>query len=421
MAVKDQAALDEMMKGRIRLILDQPFFGTLCMLLDFVEQPDPNSPYTTMYTDGRVMGYHPPFVHSLDPDEVKGVQAHEVMHCVFKHFVRVGHRDPVWWNIAGDFVINLDLIKAGFKLPGEPVTMKSKPGTKGHLYDPDYEGMSTEEVYEKITQDLPKLKKWVAGFGDKSDIGGCGSVIAPQGSGKDDKDKNNPQDGSGSSASREAQEALAKDWDTNIRMAVSQAKARNAGNLPGCLARLVEEMNKPYVNWREQLKDFFSNCFNKDYSWSRPNRRTLSTGLILPGLISDGMHELICVFDCSGSIGIEQQKQYGGEAASALDDGLCDVMTVIYTDTDVQRVEQFIRGEKFEVSGFTGGGTHFDAVMDYIADNHPDAGAIIFLTDMMTGSFGKDPGIPVLWGATINESALKDIEVPFGRVIHVSD
>src|SRR6266550_2950908 len=110
--------------------------------------------------------------------------------------------------------------------------------------------------------------------------------------------------------------------------------------LPGHLQRLVEEMNKPKINWRAELKDFIQNSMSKDYSWMRPNRRSVGCGVILPGFISDAMQHLVVVFDCSGSVDLEAQKQYGGEAASCLDDGICDKMTVIYTDTVVQRADE---------------------------------------------------------------------------------
>jgi len=355
------------------------------------------------------MYYHPPFVHKLKEAEVKAVQAHEVMHCVFKHFLRVGHRDRVWWNIAGDFVINLDLKKAGFQLPGIPFNMASKPGTEGHLYDEAYEGMSTEEVYEKITENLKKIKVFCAGYSNQNDIGGCGSVVQPQGGGKDGKD------GKGEAGKAE-QENLARDWDTNIRMAIGEAMKKNAGTLPGHLKRLVEEMNKPYVNWRDQFRDFCTSRFPKDFSWSRPNRRAASSGLLLPGLISESMQKLVCIFDTSGSVGVAEQKQYGGEAMSVLDDGICDQLVVIYTDTAIQRVEEFQRGEEFVLREFSGGGTDFKEVMDYVAKEHYDAEAIVFLTDMCTCSFGEDPGIPVLWGATGGWQG----EAPFGKVINVN-
>lgn len=410
---KDKKALKAMTRARTCLVVAQPFFGCLSLQLELVEVDDPKF-VNTMAVDGKHLFYHPPFVHGLKDAEVIGVIAHEVMHCAYKHMIRRGHRDPLIYNMAGDFVINADLKKAAFVLPGPEINMATKPGTKGHLFDAKYDGMGTEEVYELLIQNIKRVKIFISAAGN--DPGGCGAVIDAKGGGKGDKE-GGEQPGQGLSEADVA--TLEADWDANVRMAVATAKRANAGNVPGHLERLVGELNKPRVDWRKELMDFISNSMNKDYSWSRPHRRTAAWGVLLPGFISDGMQKLICVMDVSGSVSLEMMQQWGGECMSMLDNHVCDTMVLIYTDTAVQKVEEYLRGDMLKITTTGGGGTHFDAVMKYIREEHGDAQAIVFLTDMLTGSFGEDPDIPVLWGATLPHSHLKTITVPFGRVVEV--
>lgn len=393
----NKEAYKALMKGRSVLFVQQPFFGSLSLLLELVEVDDEKQ-CPTMAVDGKHLFYNPKFTLSLSSEEVLGVLAHEVYHCAFKHMTRRGHRHHVIYNMAGDLVINLDLIACGLKLPGKPINMNSPPGERGYLYDPQFKDMGTEAVYERLIQDVKFVEVRVTQGGD---VGGCGEVRDAPGTKPGEKN-----------------EIVEMEWEGNVRTAIEVA-TKNAGTLPGHLARLVKELNKPKINWREQLRDFIAHSMIKEYSWSRPNRRSAGSAVLRPGLISDSMQHLITVMDCSGSVSEPIMKMLGSEAGGALDDGVCDKMTVIYTDTKVQKVEEFLRGELLTISTPGGGGTDFKEVMEYIRENVADAQAIIFLTDMYTHSFGEDPGIPTLWGSITPLDAIKGVEVPFGRVIEV--
>ena len=53
-------------RARTQLLLNQPFFGTLCLRLKLMAGPVP-----TMATDGRRIVYDPAFVNSLQPGHAK--------------------------------------------------------------------------------------------------------------------------------------------------------------------------------------------------------------------------------------------------------------------------------------------------------------------------------------------------------------
>lgn len=397
--MKNQKAYDAVIRARTILLISQPFFGCLALHLQPVEVEHEGF-CQTMAVDGTHLFYWPKFVLSLSEQELQGVVAHEVMHCALQHFSRCKTRNPIKWNWAGDFVINEDLLSAGFTLP------------KQRLHDPKYKGMSTEEVYSRLP-DPPVIKIMVGGGqGDSkggmsadADKGMCGGVIMP-------KDGDN----------HEEAEARAREWEINVRMAVTQAELANAGKLPGYLERLVKQLKKPKISWRDITRQFIDGNMTKDYSWARPNRRYVSSGLYLPGFVPDALHHMVFVGDVSGSITDKIMTAYLSEVGGALDDGVADMITTVYVDTEVRHVDEYLPGDLIQCKTHGGGGTDFKPGFDWVMKNAPDATCMIYLTDMMPCSWDlPDPGMPVLWAAWCPESYLNTVKVPFGQVIHIDD
>ena len=106
---------EKLSRARTQLLLNQPFFGTLCLRLKMVSMPG----FPTMATDGRRLVYNPAFVEKLTPGKLEGVLAHEVMHCALAHHCRRGERDAALWNQATDYAINPILISNGMTLPAD--------------------------------------------------------------------------------------------------------------------------------------------------------------------------------------------------------------------------------------------------------------------------------------------------------------
>ena len=211
-------------KARTRLVLSQPFFGSLALRMGLIENPG----IETMATNGRDVYFNPSFVDGLTMDELVGVLAHEVMHPACNHHTRRGGRDAERWNIAADYAINPVLVDNGFTLP------------EGALLDPAHAGLSAEAIYNR----LPPAQSGGGGQdGNCPDPGRCGGVMdAPGGAG-------NPSPVELASAEAEWRQAVAQ----------SAAIAKNAGKLPGDLARIVDEVLHPKADWREILRRFVEN------------------------------------------------------------------------------------------------------------------------------------------------------------------
>ena len=68
-------------KARLALLMQQPFFGTLIMMLDMVDATDQGW-CSTAAVDGRKIYYNRDFFNSMSGDEIKFVLCHEILHVV---------------------------------------------------------------------------------------------------------------------------------------------------------------------------------------------------------------------------------------------------------------------------------------------------------------------------------------------------
>jgi predicted metal-dependent peptidase len=372
-------------RARSALIIDQPFFGVLALHLEAIR--DDSIP--TMATDGTRLLWSADFVAELTDAEIKGVLAHEVLHNAYRHHTRRQARDPRLWNVAADYAINRDLLAAGFTLP------------KGRLYDPRFGEAGAEEIYSRLQREAPAAPKSGqpgAGKGGPAgaDPGRCGAVI----------------DAAGSPDERAAAD---RKWELATRQALAVAKA--AGALPGYLKRLADALDKPRVDWRDVLRRFVDSVAHRDYSWTRPNRRHVGRGVILPGWIADGVEHVVCAVDTSGSVTDSTLSAFAAEIGGILDDGAVSRVTVLYADTKVRAIETFEQGDRVRLAGTGGGGTDFRDTFRTIARDHADASAVVYLTDLAVTHFGDEPACPVLWAHVGPESRIPP--VPFGEVVHV--
>ncbi|WP_318911563.1 DUF2201 family putative metallopeptidase [Shinella zoogloeoides] len=393
-------------KARAGLMLDQPFYATLSLYLELVE----DTTCKTMWTDGARLGFNPSYVEGLKPSELRTAVAHNVSHCARLHHVRRGNRDAKRWDDACDFSINAELKAAGFNLPdGAPL-------------NPDYDALSEEEIYQRL-----KAKDDDQDNGKKPQPPGDGSAPAPASGGKGQAPEKpgatmgqvrDPAPGHEPAKFAESE----SEWKANVRQALAVAKKSNAGSIPGHLETIDEVTIAPRYNWKEELRAFIDQSNVKDYSWMHPNRRYIGQGLILPGLVSDSLAHLVCVIDDSSSIDMTAFNACAAEAKAALNEGSADKVTVVFCNAAVHRVETFERGDDMSITARGSGGTRFAPAFEWIADNAPDASAIVYLTDLDCRVFGEEPAAPVLWVAYGEKNAIarRAAAVPFGEVLHIA-
>lgn len=372
----NQEAFTKLVKARIAMIMQQPFFGQLALNLRLVERTDLNPP--TLATDGKHFYYHPDWVLENPHDVVMSGVAHEVGHCIFEHIGRRNGRSPRRWNQAGDFVINDVLKDCGFTVPNT------------WLHSPVYKGMSTDTVYTMLPEDD-------GNGGGGPGGGGAGEAF--------DSISDAPADGSIDPAELEAE------W----KIATSQAatNAEKAGKLPASMKRFVDEMLAGKADWRAVLRRFATEVAKEDFSWQRFNRKMVGQGIYLPALYSEAMGEMIHIIDTSGSISDSVLKAFGAEISSIRDQMQPSLTRVIYCDAEVNHVDEFERYDVFKVEGHGGGGTDFRPPFKWIEERGAEPKCVCYLTDGYGPFPDTAPAYPVLWLMTT------DVVPPWGEVVRI--
>ena len=390
----EEAAAKALASARARLILGRDarsvFFATLALRLT----PEPDWAVETMATDGRVLAYGPRFVTALSPDELVGVLAHEVMHNALAHPGRQGGRDHGRWNVACDLAVNPLLVESGFTLPADRLL----PGEGAYRHLPP--GRSAEEYYAALASDRAGRDREPDAADDrnganKPDPGGCGTVMPP---------REGPAD--------------ARQTEAEWQVAVAQAHQAAAGRgpLPGGLDRAVNHTLHPPADWRSVLREFVSASARNDYSWARPNRRFLGHGLYLPGLHSEELGDVILAVDTSGSIDERLLGAFAAEVNAVLASFECAV-TVLYHDTDVQKVQSWRSADgPLVLDPIGGGGTSHACVFDWIEKAGVSPACVVCLTDLDTEFPGAAPDVPVLWACP----QAATVQPPFGRAVTLS-
>jgi predicted metal-dependent peptidase len=345
----------------------------------------------TACTNGRDEQYGRAFIESLSDAELRFLVLHECYHKLYKHLTTWKHLyddNAQLANMACDYVINL-------KIADDNTDGWARMPECG-LIDPKYRDMDSAQVYNLLKQDNDD---------DDSD-GGDGD-----GQGFDSHD----WDGA-TELSPEEQRELARDIDEAIRQgALAAGKMGSGGD------RSLDELLQPQVDWREVLREFVSaTCTGHDYStWSRPNRRYLSTGHYMPSGISEQIGELVIAIDTSGSIGQAELTRFLSEIKSICDTVHPERVRLLYWDTAVCRDEKYDTHELDQLVTSTkpagGGGTDVNCVTDYITAEGIKPQACVVLTDgYLYGGWGQW-SCPVLWTIIDNKSAVPDT----GTAVHV--
>lgn len=364
-------------KAKIAMMMlpDTVFFSTLCTSLEVVITDE----VLTAATDGRKLFINKAFFFGLTEAERVFLLAHETLHVAYLHPLRGQGKDLEIFNDACDYVINAELKQRKFTF------------IESGLYDPQYAGMSAEEVYEKLIQ-KPNYKPRC----------GMPDLLSPNGK------PNSPV------LTEEQAKAIEQEVMAKVTQAAMMAEmSKQSGSIPSHIKRTLEELSKPKVNWKAVLSRFFSDMNKADYSWAKPNRKYLP--MYLPKLHSTNLGRVDFAIDTSGSITVEQFNQFVSEVHGVLkmlnptEIGVYQFDHVLQGSNIVRSVRDIIR---LPFKG--GGGTSPEcAIQEFIKNK---AQALIVLTDgYFNGRRLTDPKRPVVWVIYDNESFIP----PFGKAVHI--
>lgn len=446
--------IDLFAKAKTQIMLKHPFFATLTGYLPTVERPsawfDALGCPRTACVDGKRIYYCREFVESLKGREKIGLLIHEALHCALGHLWRRGNRDPRLWNFACDFAANAIILNATVskKEGGRTVEVKAFALPEGALYDPKFEGMAAEQIYDILRKEAESnpsneyqpgqgqgqldghIEQPIKGESDEDDEEGKGGQ-AGKGRGKSKQDDEEGKGGKGQgdeSGDEEAQgegegdggdedtdgegegkghtnlteddftEKIDEKWSQRLEQARITAKQK--GKLPAALDRLVDEINDARVPWQQVVDRLMTVTARNDYDMQRADRRFIEQGFYFPDLYSEET-SIEVYFDTSGSIGQGEMAAMLGELRGiARCRGIRNIR-IMACDAKVQLDITVGPYDDLPESLPGGGGTSLVPPFERRKEEPSEmkTSLIIYFTDLVAGEDipHEDPGIPVLW------------------------
>lgn len=305
---------------------------------------------------------NPMFSATMTPAENLGVLVHEVMHIATLTFHRQRGRDMKLWNMCTDYLMNYDIIKAGFSLPSQGLI----PKPNGDCFFKDHTGKvhclnidnKTAEwlyaEYLKLPQPPPDGGSGGEDNGDPSDPSDPGDPGDPgEGNGQPSKGSKGsrlePCDEKGST--RTSIDDHLTDGDTDgiigedggdqpnqkaptmaeIKNMMNQAKntvdqmrnsersdSRSPGGDNTDIASVMFKHITSKTDYKLILRDLFKRT-SQFYDWRKPSRRSLAVGSFLPKSTKKTKSGSVGIaIDTSGSVSSEDINVIMNEVAKLL-------------------------------------------------------------------------------------------------------
>lgn len=364
----DREAREKLITARIGLLLRAPFFGNLATRLALVNSDEW---LPTAATDGRKFFYNSRFVNMLTTKELEFLFGHEVLHVAYDHMARVGSRDRQLFNIACDYAVNADLKKHNV---GTMIT------TVPCLYEKKYEGMSAEEIYDDLYENAEKIN--INQLIDQ--------LLDDHMDGDDEDDGDgggNGKDGNGGKGRprklTEEEKAQIRDEFREAVIAAAQ-QAGGAGNVPGGIARMIQLLTEPKMDWRELLRMNLESTIKSDFTWMRPSRRSWHMEAVMPGMRNQDMIDIVVALDTSGSMTDKMLRDFLSEIKGIMEQFEAYKLHLLTFDTQVWNPKVFTSDnletiEDYEPGG--GGGTMFECVPEYLKEENITPERLVWFTD----------------------------------------
>lgn len=336
-------------RGKTRLLLQQPFWGSLAMATEFIEDNGPHN--KTMCTNGKWIRWNRAFVDKWSEEEILGVIVHELMHKVLKHMIRRGNRNPKKWNYACDYVMNPTILDEGFKLPPDG------------LIDPQYRNMMAEKAYDMLP-DPPEMPEWGIVIDELSD---------------DEKAE------------------LEADIDQQIMAAANAAKS--VGKLPAFVKGIIADMEEAQVDYRDKMRRFLTGDQPDDWTFRKPERKAFhQMGIVAPSIDHRGAGHWVIGVDTSGSVSDKELRHFLGEVNAISEEVRPQTITILYCSMHINHIDVFEQGDEVTQFNHTDrGGTRVQPVFDYVRDNDLPCDQMVYLTDLEIFDWPERVDYPLLW------------------------
>lgn len=429
------SAEDRVSAAKIQLIKEQPFWATVLLSLNMVE--DRTLPI--MGTNGIDLFYNPDGLDKLGSlQNIKYVMCHEVLHVVMEHFSRGRIKIHGAWNIAADIIVNYLLDHNNMRFDPK-ATQNTEMNILNEQYarnmgitNFDYDNHAVNEMYEEVLKRMQRKgggctcgQEQAQGKGGKGKGQGQpqqGQGQSQQGQGQGDTvDPMCPEHGDGGGFDTHRYKHLEEHEKTMVKHAVVKGlqMARQQGVMPYGLQRLFDKILDPQVDWWVKLRRILKERAG-GYTETRlyPNKKSHALGIFQPTYSGYKHKDVVAAIDTSGSIGDPELRRFASEIV-----GIAKLARKTYVMTCDAQVHEFIEiknhapldiVKKCKFKG--GGGTDFRPVFKEIKKRKLRPKILVYLTDTYGTFPDKQPkDIHVIW-CVIDQAG----KVPWGEMIHVT-
>lgn len=430
------------------------FYYAMYITLKRVEDTSIDTAGVTIDT----MHYNPKYITRLSQPELMFLNFHLISHIAMQHNIRKGNRIQYLWNMACDLFINKLLSEEFGIKPGSGVNIVSEDTMgigiqfpKGSLYEEriDIKTDTPESIYEVLLGSYIEKKQnetLVDVEGNKDSDGN------KAGDGNEES-KEAGKEGTESGSEKNKSDAEYKDVeykgkkvgtltiidivtneeDKTLSDSQKQFKSKEilerasmmnkqiSKDAGGYLERIVAEALAPKINWRSLLKNKLTEATQKINTYSKPDKRFLSRGQILPGPKQLDLDKLkgvkVCV-DASGSVLDEDLGVALAQMKHLLKIYKADA-ELIYWDTQVRAKKEFKDvKEMLSIKPAGGGGTDVQCIFEYFDSKECKIKPtiIIIFTDgcfTMPPSKYKTKYRDTIWVVTYNR---REFKPPFGLI-----
>ena len=390
--------IDKLTTARVGLLLKAPFFGNMATRMQLIDASDW---CPTAATNGRNFYYNKDFVNKLSVKKLEFLFGHEILHCVFDHFGRLGSRDPQLANIAQDFAVNQILVdeRIGEKITEVQICLDNK-----------YRGMAWEEIYDLLYDKAQKIPmdQLLKQLGDLLDQ----HIKEEEGAGSGDKEG---KDGKGPGMTLTKEEAQAIRDEIKQAM-IQSAAAAGAGKVPAGIQRMIKDLTEPKMDWRTLIRQEIQSIIRNDFSFTRFNRKSAHSGAILPGLREDTTIDVAIAIDMSGSIGVADATIFLSEIKGIMDQYQDFKVNLWCFDTEIYNHQEITHDNADDLLNYEpqgGGGTDFEKNWEYMKEIDVQPKKFIMFTDgYPCGGWGDEDYCDTLFIVKGSDNV-----APFGQTV----
>jgi predicted metal-dependent peptidase len=382
------------------VMLSEPYYGYFLLMLNKEWTNSLPTAGVSIHKIGYKLAINPEFWNTLSSLHQEGLVIHELLHIALFHLTEYEHlKEHKIKNYAMDIEINQFI--SSEKLPPGALTLNTFPELN---LEPK---MGTIYYYDKLLQaaqsgSCPNLNALL-----EADNGGVIAVPLPSGG-----EANTPDHSQWNADENmsEAQKKLLDSQTKHILNEIADQVRKSRGVIPGHIQTILDKINQlepPKFDWKGFLRRFTGNS-TKIYT-KKTRRKYNKRYDENPGLkIKKKKHVLVAI-DTSGSVSIDELKEFMQEIIHIHKTGA--EVTVVYADTEIRKIEKFNPKSEWVIHGR--GGTDFQDVIDYYAENLQKFTCLMYLTDGEAPP-PENPKGKILW--VMSSSSQDNEDLPGMRI-----